>query len=278
MRDEWYVARRGQGGNTRYGPVRLQELRALLDQGKVMGEDLVWCEGMPNWQRADQCDALFSSRSPRPGPWRDRRGYGPEEDDDRPYRRPYPPPRQSSGALTVLLVVGGVIGVCVLGCAGLGFIGYMNARSSAISFAPPAPPPVAVNPMPLPALPPNDGVIFDPGVPQNGLGQAIPFGTSDLYYTNNILPADAQALGDYLDRQGVFPNDHGVTVQLDKNAFGTYLVRFCVKDGVAFDPDVYNYYRDLRGDIADNVFPLGVVEVDLCDANMNNVRTIQAGD
>src|ERR1700676_5585814 len=128
MRDEWYVARRGQGGNTRYGPVPLQELRALLDQGKVKGEDLVWCEGMGTWQRADQCDTLFSPRSPRPGPWRDprdnprydRRGYGPEDDDDRPYRRPYPPPRQSSsGALTVLLVVGGGIGLGGLGCRGL---------------------------------------------------------------------------------------------------------------------------------------------------------------
>ena len=64
MRDEWYVARRGQGENTRYGPVPLQELRQLLDDGKVNGDDLVWCEGMANWQRADRCDALFPARAP----------------------------------------------------------------------------------------------------------------------------------------------------------------------------------------------------------------------
>ena len=45
MRDEWYVARRGQDGNKRYGPVPLRQLRELLDSGRVQGEDLVSARG-----------------------------------------------------------------------------------------------------------------------------------------------------------------------------------------------------------------------------------------
>ncbi len=63
MRDEWYVARRGQGDNARYGPVPLRQLRLLLDDGKIHGDDLVWCEGMRDWRRADQCDVLFPPRA-----------------------------------------------------------------------------------------------------------------------------------------------------------------------------------------------------------------------
>ena len=98
MRDEWYVARRGQDGNKRYGPVPLSELRQLLDSGRVRGEDLVWRDGMAGWQAADQCPELGAPAQPEPrgygyhdGP----RGYG-RYGDDRPYRRPYP--QQSSSA------------------------------------------------------------------------------------------------------------------------------------------------------------------------------------
>jgi hypothetical protein len=253
----------------------LQQLRDMVDQGKVKGEDLVWCEGMADWRRADQCDAVF----PAPRRGYGRPAHGPEDDDDRPFRRRYPPPRQSSGALTVLLIAGGVIGLCLLGCAGLVFLGYVSSQSAATTYAPPMPPPPMAN-VPMPAPPPDDGVIFDPGVgvPQNGLGQAIPYGASELYYTNNVLLTDAQNLGNYLSNKGHFPNDHGVTVQLDKDAAGVYRARFCLKDGAAFVPDVFDYYRDLRAELGDNVFPGSDVEIDLCNGEMNTVRTVHAGD
>ena len=64
MRDEWYVARRGQDGNKRYGPVPLHQLRELVDSGKVRGDDLVWRDGMGDWQAADQCPDLAAPARP----------------------------------------------------------------------------------------------------------------------------------------------------------------------------------------------------------------------
>jgi len=65
MRDDWFVARRGQDGARRYGPVPLHELRELVDSGKVQPADLVWREGMADWLRADQCADLFPAPPPR---------------------------------------------------------------------------------------------------------------------------------------------------------------------------------------------------------------------
>ena len=120
MRDEWYVARRGQGENARYGPVPLGQMRQLLDEGRVKGGDLVLARGDV---RLAAGRPVRRALAPPRGP----RGDGP--DDDRPYRR-YPPPRQTSSGWVVALVIGGVaVAVCFLACAGFGFVGYMNARS-----------------------------------------------------------------------------------------------------------------------------------------------------
>ena len=261
MRDEWYVARRGQGENARYGPAPLRQLRQLLDDGKVHGDDLVWCEGMADWRRADRCDDLFP---PRPG-------Y-----DERPYPR-RPPPRQSSGWVVGLVVGGGVLAVCFLACAGVGVLDFLSARSGP-AFGPPIAPPMATVP---PAAPvPDDGAIFNPnlngGLP-GALGQKIAFKTSELFYTANVTADEAQDVGNYLDDKGLFPDDRAVTVQLDK-PFGAYQVRFCVRPEAAGDADVVNFYRDLRTDIANDVFQAADVEVHLCDQNMVTVRVLRLGD
>ena len=44
----WYYARAGQ----QLGPVDLTQLRAMLSAGQVAPEDLVWTEGMAQWQAA----------------------------------------------------------------------------------------------------------------------------------------------------------------------------------------------------------------------------------
>src|SRR5258708_7220412 len=265
MRDEWFVARRGQDGNKRYGPVPLQQLRELVDTGKVQPADLVWREGMAEWLRADQCEDLFPAPPP-PGPRRDardhppsqdRRGYsagpgrGPRgydpDDDDRPYpRRRYPQQQSSGGGWIIALVVGGVVLLCLVGCGGLMAFGLYSARSA---------------PMPMPAVtmkttqafpPPlaedvNHGDVFQPpfGGPVVNLGNVLPpfRGNSELYYTAEVQPDQARGLGDYLDGQGVFPENRPVTVQVT-NPFGTYQVRFCVKAGSAWNQEAVDYYRE----------------------------------
>jgi GYF domain 2 len=251
MKDEWFVARRGQDGNKRYGPVPLEQLRELVDAGKVQPADLVWREGMANWLRADQCEDLFPAPPPGPrrdardypasqdrrsysaGPGRGPRGYGPD-DDDRPYpRRRYPQQQSSGGGWIIALVIGGVAVLLLVGCGGLLAFGLYSARS-----APMMKPTMAMKTMPtFPAAPPGDpnhGDVFQPpfGGPAANLGNVLPpfRGNSQLYYTAEVRPDQARALGDYLDGQGVFPETRPVTVQLT-NPFGTYQVRFCVKAG-----------------------------------------------
>ena len=166
MRDEWYVARRGQDGNKRYGPVSLQELRDLMDSGKVRGEDLVWREGMADWQRADQCAPLAASAPARRGrssptgrPPRGRRQPRPLRADrlgDRP--RPYLR-RRSSGTIVALIVGGIVLAVGLLACGG-GFLYWMLNRGSAIKSA-----------------------ATTPYMHADGMGDSLPFGMGELYYT-----------------------------------------------------------------------------------------------
>ena len=84
---------------------------------------------------------------------------------------------------------------------------------------------------PLAPVPDDGGAIFDPnfngGLP-GALGQKIAFKTSELFYTANVTADEAQVVGNYLNDNGAFPDDHAVTVQLDK-PLGAYQVRFCVK-------------------------------------------------
>ena len=286
MSDEWYVARRGPDGNKRSGPVPLRQLRQLMDAGKVKGDDLVWRDGMANWKRADQCDDLFPPAPARPGPRDepdddDRRGprydrgprrYGPRDyDDDRPYRRPYRRPQSSNGWVIGLVVAGGVVFLLFLVCGG--FVTY------ALVNRPPTPFPLG-GPATTAITPPvvqNNATAFNPppGGPPVALGQKLPFGMSEVYYTNNVNLNDAQLIGIYLSRQGYFPPGRRVTVQVDRNVqSGEYTLRFCLKDGVVGDEDAEGYFDDLKGDIESEVLPNSVVHIDLCDEQMNTRKTL----
>lgn len=47
---DWYFAQDGQ----RYGPVAEEAFGALLDEGRVLAQTLVWHEGLANWQTLEQ--------------------------------------------------------------------------------------------------------------------------------------------------------------------------------------------------------------------------------
>lgn len=54
--DEWYYAR----GNQQQGPVPLQQLQDLLRTGQLQPNDLVWRNGMANWQSASQVPDVYA--------------------------------------------------------------------------------------------------------------------------------------------------------------------------------------------------------------------------
>lgn len=52
-------------GKETYGPVTILELRGLLAAGKLMGSDLVWKEGLPDWAPASEVAELSGAVGPR---------------------------------------------------------------------------------------------------------------------------------------------------------------------------------------------------------------------
>ncbi|MCX6874413.1 MAG: DUF4339 domain-containing protein [Verrucomicrobia bacterium] len=57
--DAWFYSRQGE----RLGPVTLAELRVKAQEGGLNPRlDLVWTQGMPDWQPAGEIDSLFERR------------------------------------------------------------------------------------------------------------------------------------------------------------------------------------------------------------------------
>src|SRR5687767_4076431 len=57
----WYYA---SGGQQR-GPVKTAQLKQLVTAGELKAEDLVWCDGMPNWSPASTVKGLFPTEAAR---------------------------------------------------------------------------------------------------------------------------------------------------------------------------------------------------------------------
>jgi hypothetical protein len=58
----WYYA----SNNQRLGPVAIEQLRHLAAVGQLAPQDLVWTEGMADWQAASTVPGLFVASSPPP--------------------------------------------------------------------------------------------------------------------------------------------------------------------------------------------------------------------
>lgn len=61
---QWYCAVSGQ----RYGPVSDQELANWITQGRLKTTDLVWCEGMAEWQPMQNVRHMFPAIGLPPTP------------------------------------------------------------------------------------------------------------------------------------------------------------------------------------------------------------------
>jgi uncharacterized RDD family membrane protein YckC len=67
MSQQWYYTR---GGGPQTGPVETDALRQLIATGGVTAEDLVWSEGMADWQRAADVQTFFTpAADPAPAPY-----------------------------------------------------------------------------------------------------------------------------------------------------------------------------------------------------------------
>ena len=66
MSQEWYYS----SGGERLGPVGSRELKSLASSGDLRPDDLVWKEGMGEWQPASKLKKLFPPAESRPEPVR----------------------------------------------------------------------------------------------------------------------------------------------------------------------------------------------------------------
>ena len=64
MTVEWHYSHEGQ----KHGPVSSAELQGLARKGLLSPEDLVWKEGMENWQKAGRLKGLFAAVAAAPPP------------------------------------------------------------------------------------------------------------------------------------------------------------------------------------------------------------------
>lgn len=87
---EWYYAQ----NNQQQGPVALQAIHDLLRAGQIQPTDLVWRQGMANWQPANQVPELAGTQPaapgvvPAPAPPYAPPGYQPPPQGGMPYAAP----------------------------------------------------------------------------------------------------------------------------------------------------------------------------------------------
>jgi hypothetical protein len=142
---QWYYAHNQQ----QQGPVSWDNLRELASSGRLAGHDMVWCEGMPDWKKAELVEGLFKGGGARSAgtavtadPTRGKRAIDTPDDDlgeDRPRRKKK---RKKEGLSPGALA--GIIGGCV--AAGLMvviiIIVLLVRTGNRRAELPPAPPPL----------------------------------------------------------------------------------------------------------------------------------------
>ena len=106
-------------------------------------------------------------------------------------------------------------------------------------------------------------------------GTKINFGeNNELYYTESVTKAQAQALGDYLVKEEFFANDGNErTVQLNKSG-STYEFRMVVKTGLEQDQATVDLMKDVAIELSANVFNGETVDVHLCDDTLKTLRVV----
>ena len=62
---EWYYTL----NNQQQGPVTLEALQAMAGNGQIQRTDLVWRQGMANWQPAGDVPGVFGGSAAAPGGW-----------------------------------------------------------------------------------------------------------------------------------------------------------------------------------------------------------------
>jgi hypothetical protein len=110
----------------------------------------------------------------------------------------------------------------------------------------------------------------------NNFGKEKIYNGVELYHTDKVTDAEADALGNYLVNQK-FADGNAKTVQLTKSG-DTYQFRFVVKEGIDKDPAYTKPAKFLGSMISTQLLNGAPVEVDLCDDHLNTLKVLVADD
>lgn len=105
-------------------------------------------------------------------------------------------------------------------------------------------------------------------------GKKIPYGKSEVFYTENVTREQAQKLGDYLNQNHFFKDDKKASVQLDKSA-DTFLFRMVVLDNFVNDESYINNAKIFTTELSDKVFDQKPVLINFCDKYFSTVRVVR---
>lgn len=98
--------------------------------------------------------------------------------------------------------------------------------------------------------------------------------TNELYYTDKVTSKEAQALGDYLVKIGIFADDSNTrSVQLNKDG-STYEFRMVVKKGLEQDQTVVEAMKIISLDLSNTIFNGAPVDIHLCDDKFETLRVV----
>lgn len=109
---------------------------------------------------------------------------------------------------------------------------------------------------------------------QNGISKVAVDANDNVYYTHAATGADAQALGQALERTGFF-NGRGVSALLSKGTSGT-IVSFVLNEGAWDHPMTVFSFEEIARRVANSIggFPL---RVRLCDARWGVRKEVAVG-
>lgn len=98
--------------------------------------------------------------------------------------------------------------------------------------------------------------------------------STELYYTDEVTEAEADALGDYLKEIEFNDDDETITVQLTKEG-DTYQFRMVMKEGYADDDETIEMAEEFAYFLSRDVFDGEEVEMHLCDEELKTLKVVQ---
>jgi hypothetical protein len=108
----------------------------------------------------------------------------------------------------------------------------------------------------------------------DGYGTKLEYGSTELYYTDEVTESEAKALGDYLEETKFTEGDETKTVQLTKEG-DVYQFRMVVKDSYLDDEDYEAIAAFYAYTLSEEVFDGEEVEIHLCDVKLETKKVVE---